>query len=69
MKKTKKETRKQQDFYSIITISQGREALVGSLLLCESALHATKPPKPTSIIVGLISDVCQDKIMQAMKSE
>lgn len=29
-------------------MSQGREALVGSLFLCESALQATKPPKPTS---------------------
>lgn len=29
-----------------ITISQGREAFVGSSFLCESARHATKPPKP-----------------------
>lgn len=29
-----------------ITVSQGREALVGSLLRCESARQATKPPKP-----------------------
>lgn len=29
-----------------ITMSQGREAFVGSLLCCERALHATKPPKP-----------------------
>jgi hypothetical protein len=43
-----------------ITISQGREALVGSLFLCESALHATKPPKPTPKIVELILYLCQD---------
>lgn len=29
-----------------ITASQGREAFAGSLLRCESARQATKPPKP-----------------------
>lgn len=58
--------RKQWDFYEI-TLSHGREALVGSLFLCESALHATKPPKPTAIIYGLILDLCQDKFKQARK--
>jgi hypothetical protein len=47
-----------------ITISQGREALVGSLFLCESALHATKPPKPTPKIVELILYLCQDNFIQ-----
>ena len=32
---------------STLTISQGREAFVGSLFLCERALQATKPPNPT----------------------
>jgi len=27
-------------------MSQGREAFVGSLFLCERALQATKPPNP-----------------------
>lgn len=40
----KKKKKKEAD----ITISQGREALVGSLFLCESVLQATKPPKPSN---------------------
>nr|AFK47420.1 unknown [Medicago truncatula] len=31
-------------------VSQGRDALEGSVFLWESALHATKPPKPIGII-------------------
>lgn len=61
-----KENKKQQDFYEI-TVSQGREALVGSLFLCESALHATKPPNPTVSIDGLTLDLCQDKFKNTRK--
>lgn len=43
--KRKKKAKKDKTYFNI-TISQGREALVGSLFLCESALHATKPPNP-----------------------
>ena len=31
---------------NILTISQGLDAFVGSLFLCERALQATKPPNP-----------------------
>lgn len=33
-----------------VTLSQGREALVGSLFRCDSALHATNPPKPAPLL-------------------
>ena len=48
-------------------MSQGREALVGSVFLCESALQATKPPKPAPMIAGLILCSWQDNSTQAMK--
>jgi hypothetical protein len=31
------------------TISQGRDAFIGSSLRCDSALHATNPPNPVHI--------------------
>lgn len=49
-KSTKKEC-ESNGCISELTISQGREALLGSLFLCESALQATKPPKPVPIII------------------
>lgn len=30
-------------------MSQGLEALLGSLFLCDSALHATNPPSPAML--------------------
>ena len=37
------------------TISQGREALVGSQFLFERAPHATKPPKPEVAIHNVVN--------------
>lgn len=49
MAKSSRNTKDKENYN--ITLSQGREAFVGSLFLCESALHATKPPKPAAMIV------------------
>jgi hypothetical protein len=34
-------------------MSQGREAFVGSLFLCERALQATKPPNPAWHVIKI----------------
>lgn len=51
MKKKKEGKNESSRYIRNLTVSQGREALVGSLFLCESALQATKPPKPVPIII------------------
>jgi hypothetical protein len=43
------------------TISQGREALVGSPFLCERAPHATKPPRPEVAIHNVENIIFKSK--------
>jgi len=44
-----KRNRRQDTKLFKLTVSQGREAFVGSLFLCERARHATKPPNPALV--------------------
>jgi len=49
-------------------MSQGREAFVGSLFLCERALQATKPPNPALHMVKTLEST-KIKILQKLESE